>query len=245
VEMDISQYKDLFITESQEHLDSLNKFMLELENDPSNLDVLTEIFRSAHTLKGMSATMGYDQLTELAHEMENLLEHLRTGDIAVTTPVVDTLFTCFDTLGAIINAIAEDRPEEIDFSNLVGEIRSLIEGFSGEPAPAREPARERAPEPEPPRAEETVVKRPSWCPSRSRRARKRPSWCPSRSRRGSPSRSLRRNRCRFRRNPRKSRPRKLRANRSARTSASPSMRRSRRRSSWTRRRPRSTRRSRG
>jgi len=157
VEMDISQYKDLFITESQEHLDSLNKFMLELENDPSNLDVLTEIFRSAHTLKGMSATMGYDQLTELAHEMENLLEHLRTGDIAVTTPVVDTLFTCFDTLGAIINAIAEDRPEEIDFSNLVGEIRSLIEGFSGEPAPAREPARERAPEPEPPRAEETVV----------------------------------------------------------------------------------------
>ena len=157
MEMDISQYKDLFITESQEHLDSLNKFMLELENDPSNLDVLTEIFRSAHTLKGMSATMGYDQLTELAHEMENLLEHLRTGDIAVTTPVVDTLFTCFDTLGAIINAIAEDRPEEIDFSNLVGEIRSLIEGFSGEPAPAREPARERAPEPEPPRAEETVV----------------------------------------------------------------------------------------
>jgi two-component system, chemotaxis family, sensor kinase CheA len=159
VEMDISQYKDLFITESQEHLDSLNKFMLELENDPSNLDVLTEIFRSAHTLKGMSATMGYDQLTELAHEMENLLEHLRTGDIPVTTPVVDTLFTCFDTLGAIINAIAEDRPEEIDFSNLVGEIRSLIEGFSGERVepPPSERRRERAPRPEPPREEVVVV----------------------------------------------------------------------------------------
>ncbi|HEY5503035.1 MAG TPA: Hpt domain-containing protein, partial [Candidatus Anoxymicrobiaceae bacterium] len=93
MEMDISQYKDLFITEAQEHLDSLNKFLLQLENDPNNLDVVTEIFRSAHTLKGMSATMGYDQLTELAHEMENLLEHLRTGDVRVTTNVVDTLFS--------------------------------------------------------------------------------------------------------------------------------------------------------
>jgi len=127
MEMDISQYKDLFITESQEHLDALNKFLLQLENDPNNLDVITEIFRSAHTLKGMSATMGYDQLTELAHEMENLLEHLRTGDVPVTTNVVDTLFSCFDTLGAIINAIAEDRPEQIDFSGLVGEIRSVTE----------------------------------------------------------------------------------------------------------------------
>ena len=127
MEMDISQYKDLFITEAQEHLDSLNKFLLQLENDPTNLDVVTEIFRSAHTLKGMSATMGYDQLTELAHEMENLLEHLRTGDTPVTTSAVDTMFACFDTLGAIINAIAEDRPEEIDFSGLVSEIRAVTE----------------------------------------------------------------------------------------------------------------------
>ncbi len=136
MEMDISQYKDLFITEAQEHLDALNKFLLQLENDPNNLDVVTEIFRSAHTLKGMSATMGYDQLTELAHEMENLLEHLRTGDVPVTTNVVDTLFSCFDTLGAIINAIAEDRPEQIDFSGLVGEIRAVTEEPAVEqPAP--------------------------------------------------------------------------------------------------------------
>jgi two-component system chemotaxis sensor kinase CheA len=136
MEMDISQYKDLFITEAQEHLDALNKFLLQLENDPNNLDVVTEIFRSAHTLKGMSATMGYDQLTELAHEMENLLEHLRTGDTPVTTNVVDTLFSCFDTLGAIINSIAEDRPEQIDFSGLVSEIRSATE----EPVVTEEPA---------------------------------------------------------------------------------------------------------
>lgn len=128
MEMDISQYKELFITEAQEHLDSLNKFLLQLESDPTNLDVITEIFRSAHTLKGMSATMQYDQLTELAHEMENLLEHLRTGDTPVTANVVDTLFACFDTLGAIINAIAEDRPGEIDYSSVVSEIRSIVDG---------------------------------------------------------------------------------------------------------------------
>ncbi len=138
--MDISQYKDLFITEAQEHLDSLNKFLLQLENDPRNLDVITEIFRSAHTLKGMSATMGYDQLTELAHEMENLLEHLRTGDMPVTTGVVDTLFSCFDTLGAIINAIAADKPGEVDFRGLVSEMRAVVEGLgAGVEMPPRAP----------------------------------------------------------------------------------------------------------
>jgi len=161
MEMDISQYKDLFITEAQEHLDALNKFLLSLENDPTNLDVVTEIFRSAHTLKGMSATMGYDQLTELAHEMENLLEHLRTGDTPVTTSVVDTLFACFDTLGAIINAIAEDRPEEIDFSGLVSEIRSVAEEpVAAQPAPEErvvvEPVVEEAAPPEPPPEPEPV-----------------------------------------------------------------------------------------
>ncbi|MHB8894479.1 MAG: chemotaxis protein CheW [Candidatus Geothermincolia bacterium] len=161
MEMDISQYKDLFITEAQEHLDSLNKFLLQLENEPDNLDVITEIFRSAHTLKGMSATMGYDQLTELAHEMENLLEHLRTGDILVTTNVVDTLFSCFDTLGAIINAIAEDRPEEIDFSGLVSEIRGVTEEPAAEKPEAQRVAREpqgaKLPTEEPSAAEPTAA----------------------------------------------------------------------------------------
>lgn len=146
MEMDISQYKDLFITEAQEHLDSLNRFLLQLEDEPGSLDVVTEIFRSAHTLKGMSATMGYEQLTELAHEMENLLEHLRVGDIPVTTPVVDTLFSCFDMLGAIINAIAEDRPEEVDFGALVSEIRTLTEE-PGTPVASETPARQPGPGP--------------------------------------------------------------------------------------------------
>jgi len=133
MEMDISQYKELFITEAREHLDYLSKFMLELESDPGNLEVVTEIFRSAHTLKGMSATMGYDQLTELAHEMENLLEELRVGGTSVDSHVIDILLACVDTIGGMVNGIAEDRKEPIDYGALLSEIRGIVE-VSGGPA---------------------------------------------------------------------------------------------------------------
>ena len=158
MEMDISQYKELFITEAQEHLDYLNKFMLELEGDPGNLEVITEIFRSAHTLKGMSATMGYDQLTELAHEMENLLEQLRVGDTSVEPHVIDTLFSCLDTIGAMVNAIAEDRQEPFDYRALVSEIRGIVE-VAEEPAgpPAAGVVEEEAAPPEEAPVEEPVV----------------------------------------------------------------------------------------
>src|SRR4030043_1695758 len=114
MDMDVSQYKDLFINEAQEHLEALNQAMVDLEKDPGNPDVLTEIFRSAHTLKGMSATMGYDQLTELAHEMENVLDGLRSGDIMVTTGIVDLFFGCFDMLGSMVAAIAQESGKILD-----------------------------------------------------------------------------------------------------------------------------------
>ncbi|MBN1289160.1 MAG: chemotaxis protein CheA, partial [Actinobacteria bacterium] len=143
--------KDLFITEAQEYLDSLNKCLMQLENDPENLDLITEIFRSAHTLKGMSATMGYDNLTRLAHEMENMLEHLRTGDIPVRPNMVDTLFACFDTLGEIIDSIAEDRLEAIDYGPLLAEMKAIVEGEELPEAPRKKGqrakgARKRKPE---------------------------------------------------------------------------------------------------
>jgi two-component system chemotaxis sensor kinase CheA len=127
MEMDISQYKELFVIEANEHLDYLNKCMLELENDPGNLEVINEIFRSAHTLKGMAATMGYEQLTELAHETENLLEQLRVGDTPVDSRVIDTLLACLDTIGAMVNGIEEDRKEPVDYVALVSRIRGIAE----------------------------------------------------------------------------------------------------------------------
>ncbi len=121
--MDVSQYKELFISEAQEHLEALNQAMVDLEKDPGNPDVLTEIFRSAHTLKGMSATMGFDQLTELSHEMENVLDGLRSGDIEVTTDIVDLLFGCFDMLASIVASIAEESPEALDTTSLIEALR--------------------------------------------------------------------------------------------------------------------------
>lgn len=125
MDMDISQYKELFISEAQEHLEALNQSMVDLEKDPGNPDVLTEIFRSAHTLKGMSATMGYDQLTELTHEMENVLDGLRSGDIEVSTDIVDLLFGCFDMLGTIVAAIAEDSGKMLDTRPLIEALRAV------------------------------------------------------------------------------------------------------------------------
>lgn len=128
MDMNISQYKELFINEAQEHLEALNQSMVDLEKDPGNPDVLTEIFRSAHTLKGMSATMGFDQLTELTHEMENVLDGLRSGDIEATTEIVDLLFGCLDLLGDMVAAIAEESGRAIDTQPV---IQALREAYGG------------------------------------------------------------------------------------------------------------------
>ncbi len=128
MDMDISQYKELFISEAQEHLEALNQSMVDLEKDPGNPDVLTEIFRSAHTLKGMSATMGFDQLTELSHEMENVLDGLRSGDIEVDTDIVDLLFGCFDMLGAMVADIAQESGKTLDTRALTEALRAVYAG---------------------------------------------------------------------------------------------------------------------
>ena len=146
MDMDVSQYKELFINEAQEHLEALNQSMVDLEKDPGNPDVLTEIFRSAHTLKGMSATMGFDQLTELTHEMENVLDGLRSGDIEVSTEIVDLLFSCFDMLGTMVTAIAEESGEVIDTQPVIGALREVYGGakpsyVGREAAPKRKKAR--------------------------------------------------------------------------------------------------------
>ncbi len=128
MDMDVSQYKELFVSEATEHLEALNQSLLELEKDPENLDLLTEIFRSAHTLKGMSATLGFDQLTELSHEMENVLDGMRAGELMVSPAVLDLLFGALDALGALVRAIAEDSAVPVDTRPIISELRSVAEG---------------------------------------------------------------------------------------------------------------------
>ncbi len=126
--MDLNQYMGMFLDESREHLQSLNSCLLELENDPSNLSVLDEIFRSAHTIKGMSATMGFTAIAELTHDMENILDLLRKEQIKASAEIIDTLFQCVDTLEQIVEGIASDTEINIDTKSLISKLNLLASG---------------------------------------------------------------------------------------------------------------------
>lgn len=150
--MDMNQYMTMFLEEAREHLQNLDSSLLDLENDPTNLSVLDEIFRSAHTIKGMSATMGFNVMAELTHEMENVLDLLRKGVIPATHEILDVLFKCVDTLGQLVENVANGDDEASDISDLVKTLKNLA---SGQAAPAA-PAQTAAPVQTPPPAAESA-----------------------------------------------------------------------------------------
>ena len=102
----MSQYLEVFIEESKEHLQACNEHLLELEKDPENLQIVNEIFRAAHTLKGMSATMGYEDLASLTHQMENVLDAIRNKKIIFSPEILDVIFLAVDDLDAMVESIA-------------------------------------------------------------------------------------------------------------------------------------------
>ena len=110
--MDVSQYLEIFIDETKEHLQSLNTSILELEQDPSSMDTVNEIFRAAHSLKGMAGTMGYKRMQHLTHNMENAFSEIKNGRMQATSELVDIIFQCLDALEAyldnLINIIKSD-----------------------------------------------------------------------------------------------------------------------------------------
>lgn len=127
--METNQYMDMFLDESHEHLQSLNDGLLGLEDNAEDLSILNEIFRNAHTLKGMSATMGYNKIAELTHEMEDVLDMLRKEQLKVTGDIIDTLFKCIDSLEQMINNVANGDPEDlIDVSDLVAKLSAILRG---------------------------------------------------------------------------------------------------------------------
>lgn len=126
--MDVNQYMGMFLEESREHLQTLNRCVLDLENDPGNLSVLDEIFRSAHTIKGMSATMGFTAIAELTHEMENILDFLRKGELKATHDIIDTIFKCVDTLEQLTENVANNNDVSIDVKPLLTRLNALAKG---------------------------------------------------------------------------------------------------------------------
>ena len=130
--MDLSKYADLFLTESREYLSAMNHHLLELEREPEAEEPVRAIFRAVHTVKGMSATMGYSAVTELAHELESVLDRLRRGEQAVTPAVMDVLFQSADTLELAVERAVSGSDGELNVSALLARLRAL-----GGPAEAR------------------------------------------------------------------------------------------------------------
>ncbi|WP_137789648.1 chemotaxis protein CheA [Bacillus sp. E(2018)] len=134
--MEMTQYLDIFIEESKEHLQSINQQVLLLEKTPGELSIVNEIFRSAHTLKGMSATMGYEDLANLTHCMENVLDAIRNNKLDVSSSVLDVLFASLDHLEAMVVEISEGGSGKRDVAETVKELEALEKGEIPQPMQA-------------------------------------------------------------------------------------------------------------
>ena len=126
--MEMNQYLDLFIDESREHLQNINENLLELEKDPTNIAIVNEIFRSAHTLKGMSATMGYEDLASLTHQMENVLDAIRNNKIMVSSSILDVVFQSIDDLEAMVESISTGGDGKRDVKEIVQKLAAIEKG---------------------------------------------------------------------------------------------------------------------
>lgn len=140
--MDVSQYLEIFLDETKEHLQNLNTRILELEADPENMDTINEIFRAAHSLKGMAGTMGYKRMQNLTHDMENVFSEVRNGTIKVLPDMIDVLFQCLDALEEYTDNIQESADEGVnDNEPLIKKLNDILNGIREEaPAAAQEPA---------------------------------------------------------------------------------------------------------
>lgn len=147
--MDVSQYLEIFLDETDEHLQNLNTQILLLEQEPDNMDTINEIFRAAHSLKGMAGTMGYKRMQNLTHDMENVFSEVRNGNIKVKAEMIDVVFQCLDALEEYNTNIRESADEGTnDNEPLIKQLNDILnegkgdteEEPSGETEPAAQPA---------------------------------------------------------------------------------------------------------
>ncbi|MBE5932506.1 MAG: chemotaxis protein CheA [Lachnospiraceae bacterium] len=137
--MDLSQYLEIFIDETKEHLQNLNDQVLILEAEPENIDTVNEIFRAAHSLKGMAGTMGFKRMQRLTHDMENVFSEVRNGKLNVNADMVDIVFKCLDAIEGYLANIVESSDEGTeDNEELIGLLNAALEGKcdTGEPEEA-------------------------------------------------------------------------------------------------------------
>jgi two-component system chemotaxis sensor kinase CheA len=139
--VDKTQYAELFLTESREHVSAMNHWLLQLERGAGGPEPVSAIFRAVHTVKGMSATMGYTAVAELSHELETLLDRVRRAEIAVTPDVMEVLFRSADALEASIEAAVREQRAPLALSQLILQLRSIVApGEDGTPRELALPA---------------------------------------------------------------------------------------------------------
>lgn len=137
--MDTSQYLDLFIDETKEHLQSLNEHVLVLEKEPDNEDTINEIFRAAHTLKGMSGTMGFTRMQRLTHDLENVFSEIRNGNMKANEKLIDVLFRGLDALESYLDVISSEGNEGTeDNEDIIHDLNFLVDEQSGGKSGAEE-----------------------------------------------------------------------------------------------------------
>lgn len=151
--MDVSQYLEVFIEEAKEHLQALNEHLLILEKEPENENTINEIFRAAHSLKGMAGTMGYKRMQRLTHDMENVFQEIRSGKMKVRPELTDCLFEGLDALQEYVDNIINTQDEGTNDNQplidaLAHELEVGLKGDAAAAAPAPEVKAETAPAPE-------------------------------------------------------------------------------------------------
>src|SRR5688572_6197068 len=143
--MDLTRYADLFLTESREHLSAINHLLLELERAPTAAEPLSAIFRAVHTVKGMSATMGYEAVASLSHELETVLDAVRRGERTITPTIMDALFEAADVLETAVEQAVRGQDASVDAAPVIERLRAMSR-MSGEfPAITAEPPASSAP----------------------------------------------------------------------------------------------------
>lgn len=130
--MDVSQYLEIFIDETNGHLQILSDCIMTLEKEPENMDVINEIFRAAHSLKGMAGTMGFKRMQRLTHDMENVFQEVRSGNMVVTSSLVDVLFQCLDAIEAYLDNVKESSDEGTDDNEaIIQELNEILADGTG------------------------------------------------------------------------------------------------------------------
>ena len=138
--MDMSRYKKIFMEESREHLNKLNQLSLDLERNPDDMEVVNAIFREAHSVKGMSASMGFESISELTHKVEDLMDVIRKGIVTIDPDIIDILLRSIDILEAQLSAVDKDEDPSAYLDDIIEQLMAAAEGSPVSKKPAREDA---------------------------------------------------------------------------------------------------------